>query len=212
MGGGRAEPRARASVMSLFRRTASLTIGGMLLLPAAAFAEAVEEKGMPQLAFGNPLTLSQVVWGAIIFVVLYTLLARTALPQVGAVLEQRAQHIARDLESAQAAKARADAGMTDAAEATARARAEAQAAIAAAVDEAKRAAALQAETLNERLDQQLRDAEAQIAQARNAAMGALRQVASDTATTVVTRLTGRAPDQRRLDAAIGSALAARGQG
>jgi F-type H+-transporting ATPase subunit b len=195
-----------------FRRISSWAVSGSLLLPAIAMAEEATKEGMPQLNFGNPLTLSQVVWGAIIFIVLYVLLARTALPQVGAVLEQRASHIARDLESAQAAKARADSGMAEAAESTAKARAEAQAAIAAAVDEAKRAAAAQAETLNARLEQQLHDAEAQIGQARSAAMGALRQVATDTAATVVTRLTGKAPDSRRLDAAIGSALAARGQG
>ena len=43
-------------------------------------------------------------------------------------------------------------------------------------------------------------------------MGALRQVATETAATVVTRLTGAAPDPSRLDGAIGSALAARGIG
>ena len=43
----------------------------LLLAPAIARAE-----GMPQLDFGNPLTISQVVWGAIIFIVLYVLLSR----------------------------------------------------------------------------------------------------------------------------------------
>ena len=83
------------------------------MLPAAAMAAG----GMPQLDFQNPLTLSQVVWGAIIFVVLYILLSRFALPKVGEVLEERAAHIARDLEGARAAKSKADAGMDAAAEA-----------------------------------------------------------------------------------------------
>ena len=43
-------------------------------------------------------------------------------------------------------------------------------------------------------------------------MSALRQVATETATTVVTRLTGSAPDAGRLDAAVASALSARGIG
>ena len=51
--------------------------------------------------------------------------------------------------------------------------------------------------------------EAQIAAARDQAMRALRQVATDTATTVITRLTGAAPDPAQLDGAIGTALAAR---
>jgi F-type H+-transporting ATPase subunit b len=180
---------------------------GPLLLPVAAFAA-----GMPQLNFNSPLTLSQVVWGAIIFVVLYRILAREGLPLVGSVLEERAARIGTDLNEARAAKARADTGMSEAEQATAKARAEAQAAINAALDQAKQAAAAQSEALNLRLERQLQDAEAQIAQARTQAMGALRQVATDTAETVITRLTGSPPDRPRLDQAIGSALAARGIG
>jgi len=182
-------------------------IAGLLLVPCAAMAE-----GMPQLDFKNPLTISQVVWGAIIFVVLYVLASRVALPKVGEVLEERASRIAADLESAQQAKTRADTGMAEAASSTARARAEAQAAINAALDEAKQAAAAQSVVLNERLEKQLQDAEAQINAARAAAMQALRQVATETAATVVSRLTGAAPDPRRLDGAVSAALAARGVG
>ncbi len=193
--------------MPPIRRVAPLILGGLLMLPAAAMAA-----GMPQLDFKNPLTVSQVVWGTIIFVVLYILLSRFALPKVGEVLHERASHIARDLESARAAKAKADTGMEAAAEAVGKARADAQAAINAALEEAKTAAAAEAETLNARLDKQLSDAEAQIARARAGAMGALREVASETADTVVTRLTGARPDMQRLGAAIGSAMSARGVG
>jgi F-type H+-transporting ATPase subunit b len=179
----------------------------VLLLPAAAMAE-----GMPQLDFKNPLTVSQVVWGAIIFYVLYRVLSRDALPLVASVLEERAAKIAHDLESARAAKAGADAGMDEARQATDKARAESQAAIASAVNEAKAAAAAQAERLNAQLEKQLLESEEQIALARAAAMGALRQVATETAGTVVTRLTGFSPDPSTLDRAIGSALSARGLG
>src|SRR5262252_6976587 len=99
-----------------------------VLPPAAAHAE-----GMPQLDFANPLTTSQVVWGAIIFAVLYILLSRSALPGVASVIEERARHIASDLETAQAAKARSDEAAKQVAEATAKARAEAQAQINAAL-------------------------------------------------------------------------------
>ena len=180
---------------------------GLLLLPGAAMAE-----GMPQLDFKNPLTTSQVIWGTLIFIVLYILLSRVGLPKVADVLEERSGHIARDLESARATKARADAGSAEAASATARARAEAQGAINAAVEEAQQAAAAQAASQNEALERQLKEAETQIAAARSSAMAALRSVATDTASTVVSRLTGSAPDARRLDAAIGTALSARGAG
>src|SRR6185312_12710095 len=162
----------------------ALAASGLLMLPAAAMAE-----GMPQLDFQNPLTTSQVVWGAIIFIVLYILAARFALPKVGVVLEERARHIARDLAGA-----------------------EAQAAIGAAVDEAKKAATARAEAANAQLEKKLQDAETQIAAARTAAMGAIRDVASDTAETLIARLTGGRPDQQRLQSAIGAALLARGVG
>jgi F-type H+-transporting ATPase subunit b len=175
-----------------------------LLLPWAARAE-----GMPQLDFANPLTLTQVGWGAVIFIVLYVLLSRFALPRVGEVIEQRARHIAADLETAQAAKARSDAAAREVAEATARARTEAQAAINAALDAAKQEAAGRIAALNQRLEQQLRESEAQIDAARAAAMRALREVATETAATVIGRLTGAPPDQARLNGAIGAVLAAR---
>ena len=175
-----------------------------IVLPGAARAQ-----GMPQLDFANPLTLTQVGWGAVIFIVLYVLLSRVALPRVGEVIEHRAQHIAADLETAQAAKARSDAAAREVTEATARARTEAQSAINAALDRAKQEAAGRIAALNERLDQQLRDSEAQIDAARGAAMRALREVATETAATVIGRLTGAPPDQARLDGAIGAALAAR---
>jgi F-type H+-transporting ATPase subunit b len=184
-----------------------LLLAALLLLPAAAHAE-----GMPQLDFANPLTTSQVVWGAIIFGLLYYLASRYALPKVGEVLEERATHIAHDLEGAQAAKAKADAAVEELTQATTKARAEAQAAINAALEQAKDAAARQAVELNARLERQLVESEAQIAAARTAAMGALRQVAAETATTVVARLTGSAPNPQRLDGAIGRQLAARGVG
>jgi F-type H+-transporting ATPase subunit b len=177
----------------------------LLLAPQAVMAE-----GMPQLDFNTPLTISQVVWGAIIFYVLYRMLSGTGLPMVASVLEERADKIAADLETARASKASADAGMAEAQAATLKARAEAQSAINAAVTQAKEAAALQAETLNARLEKQLQESEAQINAARAAAMGAIRQVATETCATVVQRLTGAAPDSAKLDNAIGSALAARG--
>jgi F-type H+-transporting ATPase subunit b len=191
----------------LCRRLVPLSLAALPLLPASAFAA-----GMPQLDFSTPLTVSQVVWGAIIFIVLYILLSRSGLPRVASVLEERAGHIHTDLEGARAAKAKADAGIAEAADATAKARAEAQSSINAALEEAKQAALSQSAALNERLEARLKEAEAQITEARTAAMSALRQVATDTAGNVVTRLTGAEPDAGILGNAVGSALSARGIG
>ncbi|HUN44479.1 MAG TPA: F0F1 ATP synthase subunit B' [Acetobacteraceae bacterium] len=182
---------------------ASVSLG--LLLPTAAMAE-----GMPQLNFANPLTMRQLIWGAVIFVAFYFLAKGSALPRVASVLEERARNIARDLQNAQDAKNKSDRAAAEVAAAAAKARAEAQAAINAALDKAKADAAAQAAALNARLEKQLQESEATIASARAAAMGALRQVATDTAAMVITRLTGAPPEPARLDGAIGAALAARG--
>ncbi|MSP00486.1 MAG: F0F1 ATP synthase subunit B' [Acetobacteraceae bacterium] len=179
----------------------------LVAIPMMAMAE-----GLPQLDFKNKLTVYQVVWGVAIFVVLYILASRTALPMVEAVLEERAKRIAGDLEGARDAKTRADSGIRAAADATAKARSEAQAAINAAVETSKQAAAVQSAALNERLDKQLKEAEGQIAAARGAALAALPGVATDTAIALITRLTGTAPDPARLSGAIDAAMAARGAG
>ena len=171
---------------------------------------ATSSAGMPQLDFGNPWTIAQVVWMLIIFGALYYVMARYALLQVEGVLEARRLRIEGDLESAQAAKQRADAAMADHQAATAKARAEAQAAVGAATQKAQAEAASRAEALNARLAAQIEAAETQIASARDNAMGALRQVATDTADALVTRLIGRS-DSAAVAAAVERELAARGR-
>ncbi len=178
--------------------------GIALLLMAAG----PEKEGMPQLNFKTPLTVSQVVWGAIIFTLLYMLLSRWALPKVASVVEDRRSRIGTDLDTARASKTEADAAVAEVTEATRRARSESQSAIATATQQAKAEAAKQAAAANAVLDAQLSEAESRIATARTAAMGALRQVAAETATTVVTRLTGRAPDPAVVDRAVGGLLPA----
>lgn len=181
-----------------------------LTSPVWAAAPAGEHKGgMPQLDFANPLTTAQVVWLAIIFIVLYLLLSRWALPQVAAVLEMRANRIQADLVAAQAAKTSADAAVAELTAATREAQASATAEINSAVDAANQAAAAQAASLNARLEKQLAEAEQRIAAARAAAMGALRNVATDTAAAVVTRLVGSAPAPGAVEQAVDAALAAR---
>ena len=165
---------------------------------------------MPQLDFSNPLTIAQVVWMAIIFGLLYYLLARYALPQVAAVVDARAQRISGDLDSARLAKAQSDAAIAEITEAGRRANAEAQAAIASAIAQAKSEGLEQSRTADERLSAQLAEAEHRIADARKAAMGALREVAQSTASAVVTRLTGHAPEAAVIEGAVGAAMAARG--
>ena len=183
---------------------------GLVATVAAPFAARAAE-GMPQLDFGNPLTTSQLVWMVLIFVALYLLLNNWALPQVAGVLAKRAATIGADLEAARSAKLEADAAVAEFTAATRQAQSGAQAQVAAAVEQAKAEAAEQSAALNQRLEAQLEEAEQRIGAARAAAVGALRQVASDTASAVVTRLTGRAPDAGSVDHEVAAVLAATGR-
>ena len=179
-----------------------LTAPALLLMAAGP-----EKEGMPQLNFASPLTTSQVVWGAIIFALMYVLLSRWALPQVSSVVDSRNATVSRDLDTARASKTEADRAVAELTAATRRARADAASAVASAAKQAKDQAALQSAAMNERLDAQIAEAETRIGQARAAAMGALRQVAGETATVVITRLTGHAPETAAVDGAVGELLA-----
>jgi len=188
-------------------RAFTLALGAALLSATAAPAWAGE--GMPQLDFGNTLTIAQVVWLAIIFVVLYVLLSQWALPQVASVLEHRANAIAADLDTARRAKAQADAAAADQAQATREAHATAQAQIAEAVGAAKAHADRETAAVNARLDAQIAAAERGIAESQAQAMGALEQVASETARDVVARLTGSVIDAGLVNRAVADVMAAR---
>jgi F-type H+-transporting ATPase subunit b len=191
----------------MMRRTTRVTLvaGALVVAPGAAFAV-----GMPQLDFANPLTTLQTVWLLVIFLGLYVLLKDWGLPQVGHVLDARNASIREDLDSAQAAKQRADAAMAEMRQTIARARAEAQARIAEEAARAKAEAAAHAAEANAALEARLAEAEAHIAQARNAAMGALREVARETTESVVARLLGTPPKADAVNQAVDRALAARG--
>ena len=182
------------------------TLAVALLAASPAHAE-----GMPQLDFKNPLTVSQIVWLAIIFFTLYLLLARWALPQVAGVLEARATTIGRDLDAARLAKAEADEAMAELTRATREAQASAQASIASAVGTAKAEAATRSAELNAKLDIQLNQAEQRIETARADAVDALRQVATETAHVVIARLTGTPANDDAVNHEVGVVLANRAQ-
>jgi F-type H+-transporting ATPase subunit b len=180
-------------------------IFALTMAPAAALADGT----MPQMDFKNPLTTSQVVWMVIILLALYFILSRWGLPQIGAVLEDRAATIARDLDAARAAKAEADKAVAELNETMKKARAAAQAEVAKAESAAKAKALADAKALAAKLDAQLAYSEKLIADARAEALAAIKPVAAAAAVEMLSRLTGKSPDEAALDPEIDSALATR---
>ncbi len=180
-------------------------IAALAMSPTAALAEGT----MPQMDFANPLTTSQVVWMVVILVALYFILSRWGLPQIGAVLENRAATIARDLEAARAAKAAADKAVAELNATMKKAREAAQADIAKAESEAKAKALADAKALAAKLDAQLAYSEKLIAESRAAALAAIKPVAEAASVEILLRLTAKTPDHALLSPQIDAALAAR---
>jgi len=146
---------------------------------------------------------SQLVWLAIAFVLLYVLMAKLALPRVGAAIETRQKRIDDDIAEAGRLKQDSDAAIAAYEKALADARAGAQTI----AGEMRERQAAEAETTRKRLEDQLNaklaDAEKSIAATKEAAMRNVRGIAEDAARAIVERLTGKAPS----DSAVGAAVA-----
>lgn len=182
----------------------AVTIGATLAASQPAFAA-----GMPQLAFGNPLTLGQLFWGAVIFLVLYLVLSRSALPRVGSVLDERRARIDGDLDAAKSARNEADRAIIELRRARRDAAAEASAMVDKVVAEARAQAASRTAEMNARLEADIARAEIAVTEAREAAMGSIRSVAAGTTRLLVERLVGHDADEALVDAKVDAVLAAR---
>jgi hypothetical protein len=128
---------------------ASLPLIGLALLAAPLPAMAAT-KGLPQMNFSDPLTFIQIIWMAVIMIVLYIVLSRWALPQLGGVIEARAARITADLDAARQAKAEAEAAVAALNQSIRQARESGHSTIAKAVEAAKTQAGAQSDELNAR--------------------------------------------------------------
>jgi F-type H+-transporting ATPase subunit b len=155
----------------------------------------------------DPATFApQLFWLVIAFVLLYVLMAKLALPRIGAIIESRQKHIADDLAAAASLKAESDAAIVVYEKALADARARAQAIANETRDKHAAAAAARRKTLEGELNAKLADAEQTIAATKKAAMANVRGIAVDTAKAIVERLIGKAPADSAVDAAVSDAL------
>jgi len=164
-----------------------------------------ESGGLPQFQFEH--WGGQIVWLLLTFAVLYFLMSRVFVPRLRKVLDTRAQTIADAVEQARRAqdeaKAQAEAGRAEVAEARAAAqRAGAEAKARANAEAAKRQAIEDA-----RLNAKMAEAEARIRAARDKAMTNVGSIAADTAEAMIHKLTG---EKSGKDVAAAVAAAAKG--
>jgi F-type H+-transporting ATPase subunit b len=162
---------------------------------------------MPQL---NVETFpSQLFWLAISFIVLYILMSWIGLPRLSAAIEARRQRREDDLARAARLKTEAEAANAAFQRTMAEARAQAQAAIKESTDRLAAEAAERQRALAASLAQQIDEAERRIAATKQQALSEVRGIAVDVGRSVVEKLTGSAPSNARLTAAVDNVLAGR---
>lgn len=152
---------------------------------------------------------SQLFWLAITFVVLYILMSWIGLPRVTAAIEARRQRREDDLARAARLKTEAEAANAAFQRTMAEARAQAQTAIKETTDRLAADAAERQRALAAALARQIDEAERRIAETKRQALAEVRGIAVDVGRTVVEKLTGSAPNQRNLTAAVDNVLAGR---
>lgn len=164
--------------------------------------------GMPQLNVHD--FPPQIIWLAILFILLYAIMSRVALPRVGEALELRAKRIKEDLDRAASLRdeterivAAYEKARTEARNHAAAVNREAAAAL------AHKAAERQAK-VNAELAAKIKSAEDSIAAARNRAMGEIKNVAADIASDAARRLVGLQIAPPEAQRAVASVLKERG--
>jgi F-type H+-transporting ATPase subunit b len=149
---------------------------------------------------------SQLLWLALIFVALYLLMSRIALPRVGLILEARRQRIEEDLAEAQRFKDASDAAIAAHEKALAEARARAQALASETRARAAAAAEARRKEVDAKLNARIAEAEKTIAGTRSAALANVRTIAGEAAGAIVERLTGIAPATEEVGQAVSNAM------
>jgi F-type H+-transporting ATPase subunit b len=169
-----------------------------------AHTEVPEKHGFPP--FQKDTFASQLVWLAITFVLLYVLMARVALPRVGAIFDARRKRIDGDVAEADRLKGEAEQAMTAYEQSLTEARNRAHTIAAETHDKLQADAEKSRKVLEDQLNAKLADAERTIATTRAQAMSNVRTIASDAASAIVTRLTGVAPAETVVASALDSVL------
>lgn len=146
-----------------------------------------EQKGLPQLRFET--FPSQIFWLAMVFLVLYVVLARKTLPHIQSVLDARQKRLKDDLDHAEHAQVQAQNARATHEQALAEARQHAQTVMAGVQARMKE----QAATANAEMDLTLlfknREAEAALKEARDRAMAQAEQSALSLAAAIVEKIT-----------------------
>jgi F-type H+-transporting ATPase subunit b len=158
----------------------------------------------------DPATFgSQLFWLVILFGLLYLLMSRVALPQVGSILEERDRRIAGDLAEAARMKEASDAAVAAHEQALAEARQNAHGIAQKARDAAKAEAAADRARIETELNGRLGAAEAEIAGVKTRALAEVDAIARDAVEAIVEALVGTKVGKAEVASAVASAMTER---
>lgn len=174
----------------------------------AATSEVAHEGGgggLPQFRF--EYWGGQIVWLILIFVVLYTALSKVFVPRLRGILDTRAKTIADAVEQARKVQADAEAQAKAAQAEVDQARAQARQLAADAKAKAAAEMAKSQAAEDDRLKDQMAQAETRIRELRDAAMTNVGGIATETAQAIVEKLTGEKVAAKDVAAALSQGAA-----
>ena len=147
---------------------------------------------MPQFDLAN-VFLPQLFWLSVLFAILYFGVVRLTLPKLGNVMEERENKVSGDIELAEKAKLASDKLNEDYQIGLASARDEARKMLADAKSKAAASVEKKSANAQKKADETIAAAQVEIEKARASAMQEIEAVAADGASSIVERLTGKAP-------------------
>ena len=198
------KPTSGAYLLSLRAPVRAVGLFGLSLAGVLAGAGNAQAQSLPQLDFTK--YPPQLIWLAIAFIALYLLMSRGALPKIGSVLEERREKIESNLNRADALKTEAQVAEQAYETALTQARAEATAAVKGVRDAAAAEAASRQAELSERLNASIREAETNIANAKQKAIAEIRDTAADAVRAATKKLAGESLDDDAVTAAVAKAM------
>ncbi len=148
---------------------------------------------------------SQILWFAITFGALYLLMSRVALPQIGSIIDKRKARIEGDLKEAERLRGETDTAVAAYEQALADARKNAHGIAEETRNAIKADLDGKRKVVEDDLSKKVADAEARISANKNEALGRVSEIAAETATALVTQLTGEA-NQADVNAAVAEAV------
>jgi F-type H+-transporting ATPase subunit b len=167
---------------------------------ASTEAQGGASGGLPQ--FDPTWWGGQIVWLALIFLVLYLVLSKVLLPKLGKAIDAREGKIAGDIADARRLKQEAEAQAAAAEAELADARSKAQRTASEAKAKAAANAAERQNAEEAKLNARLATAEAEIRAARDQAMTNVSAIAVETAQAIVEKLTGDKVTKTAVKAAV----------